>query len=361
MVYRSCLRLAEMVVKETSASLDQSFLRLPPLPSPRELLKLYKISAQRNLSQNFLLDSRINNKIVTKTGQIKDCYVCEIGPGPGNITRAIIQNGAKNVFVIEKDRRFLPSLELLADACGGRMKIILADVMDLHLENIFPRYLAHDWMIEPPPFFIIGNLPFNISTPLIIKWLRHCSEHTGPFIHGRTRLTLTFQKEVAERMIAKANAHNRCRLSIMCQYLCHVDILFTIPGKAFFPKPEVDVCVVKFTPRIKPAINQPFKLIEKVASTIFHHRQKFCSYGLKLLYPNDREDLYEEIIKETNINPEKRSFQLEMEEYRDICDVYSTQCTKHKGLLEYNYLLHKKKDYELETFDTLIENKCDLK
>lgn len=92
------------------------------------------------------------------------------------------------------------------------------------------RQLVHEWTIEPPPLYIMGNLPFNISTPLIIKWLKHCSEHTGPFIHGRTQLTLTFQKEVAERMIAQVKASNRCRLSIMCQYLCHVNILFTIPG-----------------------------------------------------------------------------------------------------------------------------------
>lgn len=112
MVYRSCLRLAEAVIKEASTSLEPTQLKFPPLPSPRELLKLYKIQAQRNLSQNFLLDSRINNKIVTKTGNIKNCYVCEVGPGPGNITRAIILNGAKSVVVIEKDRRFLPSLEV---------------------------------------------------------------------------------------------------------------------------------------------------------------------------------------------------------------------------------------------------------
>lgn len=112
MVHRSCLRLAETLVRGTSASFEPLVQRLPPLPSPRELLKLYKINAQKSLSQNFLLDSRINNKIVTKTGKIKNCYVCEVGPGPGNITRAIIQNAAKSVIVVEKDRRFLPSLEV---------------------------------------------------------------------------------------------------------------------------------------------------------------------------------------------------------------------------------------------------------
>ncbi|KAF8782538.1 Dimethyladenosine transferase 1 like protein [Argiope bruennichi] len=288
MVRLSIFRLAETVAKEIAAAsapvVDSSLQRLPPLPSPKDLLKLYKIRAQRHLSQNFLLDYRINNKIITKTGKIQNCFVCEVGPGPGNITRSILQNGAKHVIVIEKDRRFLPSLELLADASGGRMKIILADVMDVDLENILPRTLACDWTMLPPPLFIIGNLPFNISTPLIIKWLRHCSKHTGPFIHGRTRLTLTFQKEVALRMVADVDSEYRSRLSIMCQYLCSVKHLFNIPGKAFFPKPEVDVAVVKFTPRIRPLIDQPFELVEKVVSQYSIIDRNFVAMALRIFF-----------------------------------------------------------------------------
>ncbi|GBN65990.1 Dimethyladenosine transferase 1, mitochondrial [Araneus ventricosus] len=347
MVRLSIFRLAETLLKEVAAAstpaVDSALQRLPPLPSPRDLLKLYKIRAQRHLSQNFLLDFRLNNKIVTKTGNIQNCYVCEVGPGPGNITRSILQNGAKHVIVIEKDRRFLPSLELLADASGGRMKIILADIMDIDLENILPRTLACEWKMLPPPLFIIGNLPFNISTPLIIKWLRHCSKHTGPFIHGRTRLTLTFQKEVALRMIADADSESRSRLSIMCQYLCNVKHLFNIPGTAFFPKPEVDVAVVKFTPRIRPLIDQPFELVEKVVSTIFHHRQKFCRYGIVNLFPPNRPQLVEEMINKSKVNPEKRSFNLEMEEFRALCNAYNDICQNNKGIFEYNYLIHKKK------------------
>lgn len=112
MVCRTLLRFSQAVIKDAPAVLKESAPKFPPLPSPRELIKLYRIKAQKHLSQNFLLDLRLNNKIVTKTGKMKDCYVCEVGPGPGNITRAIIQNGAKNVIVVEKDRRFLPALEV---------------------------------------------------------------------------------------------------------------------------------------------------------------------------------------------------------------------------------------------------------
>ncbi|KAG8187658.1 hypothetical protein JTE90_005510 [Oedothorax gibbosus] len=335
MVRSTLLCLAETVIKQVSSS---SFVqRLPPLPTPRDLLRLYKIRAHKQLSQNFLLDSRLNNKLVTKSGKVEDCYVCEVGPGPGNITRCILQNGARSVLVVEKDRRFLPSLELLADASGGRLKVILADIMDLSLENILPKELARPWTSFPPPLYIMGNLPFNISTPLIIKWLRHCSQRTGPFVHGRTQLTLTFQLEVGNRIVSMPGARDRCRLSVICQYLCHVDKLFTIPGKAFFPKPDVDVAVVKFTPRILPLIDQPFELINKVITVVFHHRQKFCRYGIENLIPKSRPDLVEEIFKKTGINPEKRSYQLEMEEWKALCDVYSQICEKNKAIRDYQY------------------------
>ncbi|GIX96566.1 dimethyladenosine transferase 1, mitochondrial [Caerostris extrusa] len=332
MVRLSFIRFAEAVVKEATSSVEEvikpKHLRLPPLPSPRDILKLYKIQAQRHLSQNFLLDARLNNKIVTRTGNMAGCYVCEVGPGPGNITRCILQNGAKHVIVVEKDRRFVPALELLADASDNRMKIILGDIMDLNLESILPRNLAREWTLDPPPLYIIGNLPFNISTALIIKWLKHCSKRTGPFIHGRTQLTLTFQKEVAYRMMSQEKQEFRSRLSIM--------------WRAFFPKPDVDVCVLKFTPRIKPLINQPFELVEKVVFTLFHHRQKYCLYNIKNLFPLDRPDLVEEMVKKSGIDPEKRSFQLYMEDFNVLCEVYNDICKKNQGIFEYNYLIHKK-------------------
>lgn len=342
MVARTIIQLAASVTGEavahyTAPIVSHSSLRLPPLPSPKDLLKLYKIRARRHLSQNFLLDYRLTNKIVTETGRVSNCYVCEVGPGPGNISRGIILNGAKHLTVIEKDQRFLPALQLLADATEGRMTIINGDVMDFDMATIFPKDLAHDWTIEPPPFYIIGNLPFNISTPLIIRWLRHMASHTGPFTHGRTRLSLTFQKEVAKRMVAKPRSEMRCRLSIMCQYLCDVQFLFTIPGRAFFPKPEVDVSLVKFTPLIKPLIKQPFSLVEKVTRTLFHCRQKHCHKMIRLLFPNDRPEFTDLMLKKTNIYPKKRAVDLQIEEFGALCDVYSALCEENEGLINYDF------------------------
>lgn len=153
--------------------------------------------------------------------------------------------------------------------------------MEENLENIFPSEITQPWEAEEPPAHIIGNLPFNISTPLIIRYLKYASTRSGPFIYGRTRLTLTFQKEVADRIAAPIMTNERNRLSIMCQYLFHVERRSTIRGSAFTPKPKVDVGIVRFTPRIEPLINLPFQLVEKVVRSVFHFRQKYCKNGVQ--------------------------------------------------------------------------------
>lgn len=120
--------------------------------------------------------------------------------------------------------------QMLSEAVNGRLQIMLGDVLGFTMGDIFPKELTRDWQDLPPKLHIIGNLPFNISTPLIIRWLKDISYHQGAFSYGRVMLTLTFQKEVAERMIAPILSSQRCRLSIMCQHLCDVQHLFTIPG-----------------------------------------------------------------------------------------------------------------------------------
>ena len=156
------------------------------------------------------------------------------------------------------------------------MQIFHGDVLKFNMDSIFPRAYAKSWDSSPPNIHLIGNLPFSVSIPLMIQWLKQISNKSGPWSYGRVKLTLTFQKEVAERMAAEILDTQRSRLSIMCQYLCHVNHVFTIPGKAFVPKPDVDVAVVHFTPRIEPQIDLPFKLIDKFVRHTFHYRQKMC-------------------------------------------------------------------------------------
>lgn len=242
--------------------------RLPPLPAVRDLLNLYRLQAVKQLSQNFLLDPKLTNKLVSAAGKITDGYVCEVGPGAGSLTRIILSRNVRQLIVVEKDKRFQPPLEMLAEASDNRMSVIWGDVLSHNLRNSFPQESSCDWNDVTPNIHIIGNLPFNIATPLIIKWLCAISERyvlllrvftgrTGKqkvfsvsiyrsdaWAHGRVRLTLTFQKEVAERMVAPIGTSERCRLSVMVQHLCHVQHKFTIPGTIFnssLPTPLVDV------------------------------------------------------------------------------------------------------------------------
>lgn len=150
--------------------------RLPPLPAVRDLLNLYRLQAVKQLSQNFLLDPKLTNKLVSAAGKITDGYVCEVGPGAGSLTRVILSRNVKKLIVVEKDKRFQPPLEMLAEASDGRMSIIWGDVLSHNLSCSFPTELSRNWNDRPPNIHIIGNLPFNIATPLIIRWLKAASE-----------------------------------------------------------------------------------------------------------------------------------------------------------------------------------------
>lgn len=150
--------------------------RLPPLPGVRDLLNLYHLQAVKQLSQNFLLDPKLTSKLVSAAGKITDGYVCEVGPGAGSLTRIILSRNVRKLLVVEKDKRFQPPLEMLVDASGDRMSIVWGDVLSHTLRNSFPQESCSDWNDATPNIHIIGNLPFNIATPLIIKWLKAISE-----------------------------------------------------------------------------------------------------------------------------------------------------------------------------------------
>ncbi|KAL4676096.1 hypothetical protein H8959_010241 [Pygathrix nigripes] len=321
-----------------AASGKLSTSRLPPLPTIREIIKLFRLQATKQLSQNFLLDLRLTDKIVRKAGNLANAYVYEVGPGPGGITRSILNADVAELLVVEKDTRFIPGLQMLSEAAPGKLRIVHGDVLTFKVEKAFSESLQRPWEDDPPNVHIIGNLPFSVSTPLIIKWLENISCRDGPFVYGRTQMTLTFQKEVAERLAANTGSKQRSRLSVMAQYLCNVRHLFTIPGRAFVPKPEVDVGVVHFTPLIQPRIEQPFKLVEKVVQNVFQFRRKYCHRGLGMLFPEaQRLENTGRLLELADIDPTLRPRQLSISHFKSLCDVYRKMCDEDPQLFAYNF------------------------
>ncbi|ESO06925.1 hypothetical protein HELRODRAFT_110947 [Helobdella robusta] len=311
--------------------------KLPPLPAIKEVVRLYKLRAKKQLSQNFILNYNLCKRIIKTAGSLKNSYVCEVGPGPGGLTRAILEAGAAHLSVIEKDDRFFPTLEELNAASHNRMKIYHGDVLHFNMYDIFPPEISRDWSEEPPNAHIIGNLPFSVSTPLIIRWLREISRKEGAWSRGRVRLTLTFQKEIAERMVAPVMNDQRCRLSVMCQNWCDVQHKFTITGKAFVPSPDVDVGVVQFTPRITPQILTAFEYVEKLLRHVFHYRPKMCRKGIETLFPPDRPDLTRRLLTRADVHADSRSYSLHVEDFDRMCQAYKEICDEEPHLLTYDY------------------------
>ncbi|XP_055289853.1 dimethyladenosine transferase 1, mitochondrial isoform X3 [Moschus berezovskii] len=224
------------------------------------------------------------------------------------------------------------------DQAPGKLRIVHGDVLTFKIERAFPESLQRRWEDDPPNVHIIGNLPFSVSTPLIIKWLENVSQRNGPFTYGRTRMMLTFQKEVAERLTATTGSKQRSRLSIMAQYLCDVQHILTIPGQAFVPKPEVDSAVVHFTPLTQPRIEQPFKLVEKVVQNAFQFRRKYCHRGLGMLFPEaQRLESTGKLLELADVDPTFRPTQLTVSHFKSLCDVYRKMCDEDPHLFAYNF------------------------
>lgn len=336
--------------------LPRSVARFPPLPTVRDLVKLYRLRAIKQLSQNFLMDERITDRLVRAAGNIRDHFVCEVGPGPGSITRSILKKQPRRLTVVEKDPRFLPSLELLKEACKNMsdMHIEIGDIMTYNMEQGLAGVVKRDWDYGTPPLHLIGNLPFNVSTHLIIRWLQAISEKSSAWSYGRTPMTLTFQKEVGERIVAPMGHRQRCRLSVMCQFWCKVDYKFTIPGTAFVPKPDVDVAVVTFAPLQKPLIDIPFEMVEKVLRTVFHMRQKYCKKGIYRLFPNCvGEELAQKLLVLAEINPTTKAFELSNEDFVRLCYAYKMVCDDYPELAEFDHRMPRvlRPDYEEKFFN----------
>ena len=235
---------------------------LPPL---RETIAQHGLDARKRFGQHFLLDLNLTRRIARAAQPLDQGTVIEIGPGPGGLTRALLLEGAANVVAIEVDPRALGALAELQAASGGRLQVIEADAL-----TIDPASLG------PVPRRIVANLPYNISTPLLVRWLQQADAIAD--------MVLMFQKEVVDRLVAVPRTKDYGRLSVLAQHVCEIRRLFDIPASAFVPPPKVTSSVARLTPR--PATQRLADLapLEKVTAAAFGQRRKMLRGSLGSLF-----------------------------------------------------------------------------
>ena len=236
----------------------------PELPRLREVIARHGIAARKSLGQNFILDLNLTRRIARAAGRLDKSTVIEIGPGPGGLTRALLAEGARRVVAIERDPRAIAALGELAVVYPGRLELVQGDALELD-----PAGLSE------PPRKIVANLPYNIATALLLRWLDRIAEYES--------LTLMFQREVAERLTAGPREPAYGRLSVLVQWLTEPRILFDIPPSAFVPPPKVTSSVVSLIPRAEPLARASKPVLERVTAAAFGQRRKMLRSSLKSL------------------------------------------------------------------------------
>ncbi|WP_085308916.1 16S rRNA (adenine(1518)-N(6)/adenine(1519)-N(6))-dimethyltransferase RsmA [Planktotalea arctica] len=262
---------------------------LPPL---RDVIDRHDLQARKSMGQNFLLDLNLTSKIARYAGTLDTHDVLEIGPGPGGLTRGLLANGARKVLAIEKDARCLPALQEIAEAYPGRLQLIEGDALDTDP-------LAH----LTPPIRIASNLPYNVGTELLIRWLT--PKQWPPYWDS---LTLMFQREVAQRITAAPGSKAYGRLAILSQWRCDPQIVINLPPEAFSPPPKVSSAVVHFTALPEPRFPADFKTLERVVAMAFNQRRKMLRASLKGAAP----DIEDRLIA-AGLKPTERAEQISLE------------------------------------------------
>ncbi|MEB8389194.1 16S rRNA (adenine(1518)-N(6)/adenine(1519)-N(6))-dimethyltransferase RsmA [Rhodobacteraceae bacterium KMM 6894] len=254
---------------------------LPPL---RDVIAAHDLSARKSLGQNFLLDLNLTGKIARQAGDLTGCDVLEIGPGPGGLTRGLLDNGARHVLAIEKDARCLPALAEIAAAYPGRLTVIEGDALEIDpLKHL------------TPPIRIAANLPYNVGTELLVRWLT--PPQWPPFWQS---LTLMFQREVAERIVAAPGSKAYGRLALLAQWRCDVRIAMHLPPGAFTPPPKVSSAVVHLTALPEPRFPADPKVLERTVARAFNQRRKMLRAALKGVAPDIEDRLIAAGIKPTD-------------------------------------------------------------
>ena len=268
--------------------------RIDELPPLRDVIATHQLSAKKSLGQNFLLDLNLTAKIARQAGYLSGADVLEIGPGPGGLTRGLLAEGARRVLAIEKDERCLPALQEISDAYDGRLRVINGDALEIDPL----QYLT-------PPIKIAANLPYNVGTELLVRWLT--PKEWPPFWQS---LTLMFQKEVAERIVAQPGGKAYGRLAILAQWRADAKIVLDLPPQAFTPPPKVSSAVVHLTALPEPRFPADAATLSRVVAAGFNQRRKMLRASLKGVAAN-----IEDHLIAAGIQPTERAEQVSLEQF----------------------------------------------
>ncbi len=264
-----------------------------PLPPLREVIAAHGLSAKKSLGQNFLFDLNLTRRIARAAGPLEGTTLYEVGPGPGGLTRALLTEGAARVVAVERDARCAPALAEIASAYPGRLEVIEADALALGETALFGAQRVR----------VAANLPYNIGTALLVKWL------TAETFFWDS-LTLMFQREVAERIVAKPGTKAYGRLSVLAQWRTRAKILFDVSPRAFTPPPKVTSAILRVEPLAEPVAPARLADLEAVTAAAFGHRRKMLRQSLKSLAPDT-----EAFISAAGLDPTQRAEQLSVAEF----------------------------------------------
>jgi 16S rRNA (adenine1518-N6/adenine1519-N6)-dimethyltransferase len=268
-------------------------------PKLRDVVARHGLAAKRSLGQHFLLDLNVTRRIVRAVGLLDGRHVVEVGPGPGGLTRALLESDAASVTAVELDPRAVAAIEELAAEAGRRLRVVAGDALAIDLAALVPE-----------PRQIVANLPYNVATSLLIGWLRQACDFE--------RLTLMFQQEVAERICAATGTAAYGRLSILAQWTCQAELLLRIPPNAFVPPPKVFSAVVGLVPRKEQPDPALFAAMERLTAAAFGQRRKMLRGALRELGG-------EELLRAADIAADRRAETLSVAEFDRLARLIQTR------------------------------------
>jgi 16S rRNA (adenine1518-N6/adenine1519-N6)-dimethyltransferase len=267
-------------------------MQIDQLPPLHDVISTHSLNAKKSLGQNFLLDLNLTAKIARLAGDLEGYDVLEVGPGPGGLTRGLLASGARRVIALEKDPRCIPALIEIAEVYPGQLDIFNTDALDFDVRSHLTV-----------PIRIVANLPYNVGTELLIRWLT--PKDWPPFW---STLTLMFQKEVAERIIATPGSKSYGRLAILAQWKSNPKIMMELPPEAFTPPPKVHSAVVHFDALPEPRFPAPAGLLTSTVAMAFNQRRKMLRSSLKSASPN-----IENVLRDAGIEPTARAEEISLE------------------------------------------------